>query len=219
MQVSDVAIVAHDAGGAEILSSWVIRNNLKCLFVVDGPAVKIFERKLGECRSIQLDEAIRSAEWVLCGSGWGSSLEKEAIVLSKAAGKKVVTYLDHWANYKDRFLVHDRYIFPDEIWVGDNYAHQIALKEFPNVPVRLNENPYLLDLVEQINQFHKSNSEKGEECDILYLSEPIKEHLLRSYGNENLWGYSEDDAIRYFLRHVSVLGIENKQDKYPPSSV
>ena len=72
MQGSVVAIVAHDAGGAEILSSWVIRNKLEFLFVLDGPAVKIFERKLDDCRSIQLDEAILSADWVLCGSGWVS---------------------------------------------------------------------------------------------------------------------------------------------------
>ena len=44
----NVAVVSHDAGGAEILSSWVVRNKVKCVFVLDGPAVGIFEKKIGK---------------------------------------------------------------------------------------------------------------------------------------------------------------------------
>ena len=38
------AIVAHDAGGAEVLSSYVRQQGLDCLFSLRGPALAIFER-------------------------------------------------------------------------------------------------------------------------------------------------------------------------------
>ena len=44
---SAVGIVSHDAGGAEILSSYVVQNNLSCIYYLAGPTINIFERKLG----------------------------------------------------------------------------------------------------------------------------------------------------------------------------
>jgi hypothetical protein len=40
-----VAIVSHDAGGAEILSSWLNRATCSACVVVEGPAEAIFRRK------------------------------------------------------------------------------------------------------------------------------------------------------------------------------
>ena len=39
-----VAIIAHDSGGAEILSSWVLRSNYNYIYVLKGPAKNIFFR-------------------------------------------------------------------------------------------------------------------------------------------------------------------------------
>ena len=41
-----VAVVCHDAGGAEIVSSWLRQQpQPKVQLVLDGPAVSIFEKK------------------------------------------------------------------------------------------------------------------------------------------------------------------------------
>jgi hypothetical protein len=40
-----VAIVSHDTGIAEILSSWLLRSDDLCSVVLDGPAIGIFDRK------------------------------------------------------------------------------------------------------------------------------------------------------------------------------
>jgi len=45
-----------------------------------------------------------------------------------------------------------------------------------------------------------------ETKEILYVCEPLKEHALKKYGDERYWGYTEDDAIRYFLSHSKLLG-------------
>ena len=54
--MTHVAIVSHDAGGAELISSYVKRkiDNIY-LYVLSGPAVKIFERKLGFETSLTVD--------------------------------------------------------------------------------------------------------------------------------------------------------------------
>ena len=41
-------IVAHDAGGAEVVSSYVRRQNMCCVYSIEGPARKVFERKRGK---------------------------------------------------------------------------------------------------------------------------------------------------------------------------
>ncbi len=49
-----IAVVSHDAGGAEILSSWLLRNQEPYCLVLDGPAVAIFQRTLGVCEKMSL---------------------------------------------------------------------------------------------------------------------------------------------------------------------
>ena len=69
-----ISICSHDAGGAEILSSYVVQQGLHCIYSLGGPALKIFERKLGPINVMPLEESILKADWLLCGTGKGSCL-------------------------------------------------------------------------------------------------------------------------------------------------
>ena len=52
--------VCHDAGGAEMVSSYLRRQRLPATCVLGGPAVPVFERKLGHALpSPDLEEAVR----------------------------------------------------------------------------------------------------------------------------------------------------------------
>ena len=210
-----VGIVSHDAGGAEILSSWALRAQEPYCLVLDGPAIGIFQRKLGKCVSVELDKLIEQSDWLLCGTSWASDLERRAIRHAHCAGKKVVAYLDHWVNYKERFQSDgDGDALPDEIWVGDDYAYDIAVKRIPEVPVRLQVNPYIEDLQQRITSLTPRGFDSGSDfADVLYVCEPIREHALLQHGNERHWGYTEEDALRYFLNHIHLLGIEDPQVK------
>src|SRR5476649_2489022 len=87
-----IALVSHDAGGAEILSSHSARHPWDFLFVLEGPARKVFERKLGSIGSMPLEEAVRQSASILCGTSWQSDLELDAIVMAVSVGKASVVY-------------------------------------------------------------------------------------------------------------------------------
>lgn len=210
-----IAIVTHDAGGAEILSSWLRRCEQPYCLVLDGPAKVIFQRKLGECRSIPLSDAIKQCDWVLCGTSWQSSLERQAINQAKAAGKKVVAFLDHWVNFKERFMEQSVAVYPDEIWVGDIEAEKIAHTHFAGVPIVLKPNPYFEDLQIEFGKI-KTASSDSKQCSILYVCEPIREHALLQHGDERYWGYTEEDALLFFLENKNFLGCSVSKIKIRP---
>src|SRR3989338_8604235 len=99
-----ILVVAHDAGGAEILSSYVRQKKLDCIYSLSGPALKIFQQKLGPIKIMPLEEAIIDCDWLLCGTGWQSDFEWLAIRMAKTYHKKVVVFIDHWIYYKERFV-------------------------------------------------------------------------------------------------------------------
>lgn len=206
--MSRVAIVCHDAGGAEILSSWSLRCNNSCSVVLEGPAISIFNRKCVDAERLSLVEAIAKCDWVLCGTGWASDLERQSIKLGRQQGKKTVAFLDHWVNYKQRFEEADgSATLPDEIWVGDVQAKYFAEVEFPNIPIKLKANPYFEDLRADFAKLKTSKIPTNKKS-ILYVCEPIREHAYLNYGNERYWGYTEEDALKYFLENIESLRLD-----------
>lgn len=203
--MAHVAIVSHDAGGAEILSSWLNRAHCPASVVVAGPAESIFRRKCPQAKFLSLGEALNRSSWVLCGTGWQSNFERHAIVRGRALGKKTVAFLDHWVNYRERFDEFGSSVLPDEIWVGDIHAERIARALFDQTRVLLQPNPYVEDLLTEIAaiQTGKSGTVASR---ILYVCEPVADHALAQYGDERHWGYTEDDALRFFLTNLAALG-------------
>ena len=205
-----IAIVCHDAGGAEILSSWALRQKEKYYCVLEGPAIKIFERKLGNLMLLSLEHAIQQCDWFLCGTSWQSDLERKAICRCKESGKRVVAFLDHWVNYQERFLNNGELILPHEIWVGDQAAEEIARKTFPSTPVVFFANPYFEELLFELNTA-KPGKKVVNTLSILYVCEPIREHAFLQHGDEQFWGYTEESALEYFLKNLNILGLPINQ--------
>lgn len=201
-----ICVVSHDAGGAEILSSYIRQQGPDCQYVLAGPALKIFQRKLGSVDVQLLPDAIRSSDWLLCGTSWQSDLEWQAIAIATALGKRSVAFLDHWVNYRERFVRGGDTRLPDEIWVGDVLAETMARSLFPSLVIRLVENPYFGDLKRELAELSQPQEFDPDRLRILYVCEPLREHALREYGNERHWGYTEEEALRYFLANLDVLG-------------
>lgn len=202
-----VAVISHDAGGAEILSSYVIQQGVNCSYSLAGPALKIFERKLGPVNVVPIEESIRQSDWLLCGTSWQSDLEWQAIKIARKHGKRSVAFLDHWVNYRERFVRDGEMHLPDEIWVGDQLAETMACGIFPEISVRLMGNPYFDDLRRELAAIPRLPEAKNNSgLKVLYVCEPVREHALRKHGDERYWGYTEEEALRYFFSGLNVLG-------------
>lgn len=199
MKRGRVGIVSHDAGGAEIISSYIKRNNLECVYCLAGPAVKIFNKKIPQVKSISLKECLSNCDCLLTSMGWGGH-ELSALIQAKKQGKKVITFLDHWTKYKARFERKGILYLPDEIWVGDIFAHKIASTAFPNTPIVHVPNPYYADLqdrVKAMNNKHRITS--GKNIRVLYICEPTAP--LNDFSKSS--GYTDHDALHYFLTCIS----------------
>ncbi|MGZ4991975.1 MAG: hypothetical protein ACXV8S_14560 [Methylobacter sp.] len=202
-----VAIVAHDAGGAEILASYVAQNNICYRLVLEGPAVNVFKRWFETVEICTLEEAISACDWCLCGTSWQSDLEWRAIPLAKNAQKRVVAFLDHWTNYPQRFMRNDIQHLPDELWVGDVDAERLAREYFLGIPIQLVPNPYFLELKQKIADLEMSKgSDNGGGKKVLFVCDNISDHARLRHGDERYWGYTEFDAIEYFLENINMLG-------------
>lgn len=202
-----LCVVSHDAGGAELLASYVAHHGKPCEFVLDGPALKVFERRLGAVSPIALESALARCDELLTGSSWQSDLEWQAIGAARNAGKRTTTFLDHWGHYRERFIRHGVECLPDTLWVGDAIAERLARNLFPATPVQLVPNPYFEDIREELSRFEPAvQPEAGHGLRVLFVCEPLSEHGLKEYGNERHWGYTEFDALRYFFSNLALLG-------------
>tara|TARA_B100000795_G_scaffold123085_1_gene91668 strand:- start:8164 stop:9027 length:864 start_codon:yes stop_codon:yes gene_type:complete len=148
-----VAIISHDSGGAEILSSFVKLYRAKYSYTVSGPAINIFKNKVNNFKILPLKQNVDNSDIIITGTGLGSDLEYKAIVYSKKKDKLVYSYLDHWVNYRKRFIRDKKLELPDEIWVGDKYAKKIASKLFDNV--KFVPNPYWSLTIKQFKKIKK----------------------------------------------------------------
>lgn len=202
-----IGVVAHDAGGAEIISSYIRRHGISCCFCVEGAAAGVIARKLGAVQNLTLDALVAQCDWLLCGTSFLSDLEWRAIGLAKQAGKRTVVALDHWVNYRQRFIRHDQWNWPDEVWVGDELAAAIARETLSEVKNTLVPNAYFLDIQEELKAVSLPKVTSSG-LKILYVCEPLREDGIALYGDERYWGYTEEEALRYFLSHVNCLGAE-----------
>jgi hypothetical protein len=192
------AIVAHDAGAANHILSWVeiCPKNYICNYYFCGPAKKIFKSKhpnKKNCDSIV--EALQNVDYLICGTGWQSSVEIESIKQAKKKNIYVIAVLDHWANYMDRFKLNEKYYFPDKIWVTDHYAKKISIQIFPTISSEIKENTYAKNLLSSGG----NNTVKQQY--LLYICEPI-----RSNWGDKVPG--EFQAIRFFFRSLHLIGFD-----------
>jgi hypothetical protein len=197
-----ILVVSHDAGGAEVVSAWVKKNNFhQYAYYLLGPAQSVFSRKLTgikilDCNDLELSRF----DLVLTGTSWSSELERRMILQAKENGVKSAACLDHWTNYRERFgypaenwLEH----LPDEIWCGDEYAMRISSDcGIPAQKLRFVENQYFVQIKEEAEAYsHEVIPES-----ILYVCEPVSEHMEKEHGDEFYLGYNEFTAMEFFLK-------------------
>lgn len=124
-------VVSHDAGGAEILSSWVKVSKNNFLFLVSGPAIDIYSRKLRNFQNgneAEIESLLSQVKTMIMSTSGLSNFERTILERAKQKDIKTIAFIDHWVNYEMRFKLNGNLNLPDEIWVGDQYAYDLAKK-------------------------------------------------------------------------------------------
>ena len=194
-----IGIVSHDSGGAQVLSHFVLNNPKQYLFSITGPATKIYHENLGNefKKSVSLDEILAICDLLIFSTGW-SKHEVAAIAKAKRQGVFSIAILDHWVNYKMRFMLDNNFVFPNAIWVSDESALKIAKREFPEVEVKQVSNYYLESEIRKVNSLHNTISNPtGERA--LFLGENISEMALKNFGDQLHFGYNEKTSFTFLL--------------------
>lgn len=73
--------------------------------------------------------------------------ELHAIRLARKKGIHTIAFVDHWTSISIRFNLKTETIYPHEIWVPDETAKEMAIKEgIPEELIEVKKNPYLVYL-------------------------------------------------------------------------
>lgn len=189
-----VAVVAHDAGAANIILAWIGEGDIVDFrAVMAGPAATLWKARFPHIPLYDVDQALSEAGALLSGTGWASSFEHDARRTAAASGKRSVAVVDHWVNYRERFIREGQEVLPHEIWVTDIYAAAEAERVFPEIPVRTQPNLYFAAQVRTAGPVPRSG-------DLLFVAEPARSN----WGGE-LPG--EFQTLDYLEAHRAKAGI------------
>jgi hypothetical protein len=191
------ATVCHDAGAGNIVIANLLETGRKDWHAyMQGPSEKLWKATFPEIALCDtLDSTLEGAELLITGTGWASDIEHEARKLARSRGIRSVAVIDHWANYAERFVRHDETVWPDEFWVTDDYAMDIAKETFPNENVFQIPNQYV-----EIQLRDIAKVEEMDTPELLYVLEPARSN----WGGSNS---GEFQALDYFVSHMSQLGL------------
>lgn len=197
-----LAVVCHDAGAANLIVPWVVDHLSDTRVCVAGPAERIWRETFPVCPTFPMEQALAAAQTLISGTGWSSDLEHNARVEARRRGIYTVGVLDHWTNYRERFIRKDICCLPDEIWVTDPEAFFEAERCFPGTRIRQLRNVYADTIVARVQRLrgHISPSARN----VLYILEPIRQ----PWSRDEVPG--EEQAFEFFAAYLRQRDLAGK---------
>ena len=202
-----LVIVAHDAGAANHIIAWFIHLanqqtkpiNRSVAVCVADPALSLWLKAFPDSKISNLSDVLSNSKLLISGTGWQSNLEHDARKLARSLGIKSVAVIDHWTNYRERFIRDGEEVLPNEIWVADEYAKKLADNYFPDLPILQLPNLYLESIVAEV-RLQEASANKSAVTRLLYVLEPIRQ----VWGNGDQLG--EFQALDFFIENIHLLG-------------
>ena len=93
-------------------------------------------------------------EYILSGTSYTSKIELRFISEAKKLNIDTYSYIDHYTNYNERFILNNQYVFPKNIILIDKIAEKIAIK------TRLSDHSNLIVINNFYHDFYKFPREK-----------------------------------------------------------
>ena len=182
-----ICLVSHDVGGAELLSCWAKHKKKKFLYCIKGPALKVYKKNIKGFKNSSARDIKKKITKIITSTSKISDHEINFLKYGINKKIKTISIIDHWIDYKVRFIKNKKKTLPNEIWVTDKFAYNIAKKTF-NLKVVKKKNYYIESIVKDYNK--KKNLFKNKF--VLYLS-----------GRGNL--VLEKKRILYFLKFKRIF--------------
>lgn len=201
-ECSNLVFCSHDAGGAELLSSFIVANKLTGKFLLFGPAIKIFQSKNLPIEENQIS-ALKAETSILFSSTGTTDFEYSTMSIARQLDAKVFAILDHWVNYAERFERRGKVISPDLILVVDEYAFDIAKRKFPIHEIILTNNYFLENIKRDFGNFNETTIE----YDYVFMCESrSKDSTIElALESDNLHG------MEYFFDFLNSIGESNSR--------
>ena len=162
-----------------MLLAWALthpENSYEAL--LSGPAINIYEKSnLNYNQHESIKRFPNSIDKFICSTGWQTDWEKTVIEFCIDNNKDVTVYLDHWVNYRARFIYKEKILVPNCIWVVDEEALNIVKEVIPDViKVEIIGNYYEDKIV---NNVIDNQSLLEDSSSILLCLEPIREKEVK----------------------------------------
>jgi len=160
---------ANDTGGANLVLHHLLQSTTlkKSLVVLSGPATRVASDLKIIFQKNQKNIEWNTAELLVVGSSHPNPPKLHDKLLKKAKYRNVSTVgvLDGWENYSTRWPL----ALPDQIWVMDRYAFDLARQQFPSKEILQKKNHYLDFLNENVSRLVGMKSIRER---VLYLDSP-----------------------------------------------
>lgn len=131
-------VVACDAGGAYLLREFFDYRDSQPRVLARGAAREIWANSPGLlAEDSSLYNEVRSADRVLCGTGWSSNFEILAMQLARSQGKQVIAFLDSPYNLHQRFeglTLEER---PSLLVIPDTVVGEVNLSDLEHLGIRV----------------------------------------------------------------------------------
>ena len=196
-----VAVCCHDAGGANLIAAWAAAEPARQYRIcAQGPARGIFAQVLPGHDSRSLPAALDGAGCLLSGSGWAGDLEHESRVEARRRGVPALAVLDHWVNYRARFVRNDVEALPDVFIVTDAAAAQLAVEAFGTLrPILTWSNRYLENEAARVAAL-SSRRPCAPPAHLLVVLEPLRQDWVAGAAEP-----AEFRALDYLMENLGAL--------------
>ena len=190
-------VVAHDRGGAEVISDFAPHLGGEARFVTAGPARGVFDAVLPDRLEVSLADGLDWADTAIIGTGWQTDWELSAEARAQDCDLRTAVVLDNWVNFRGRFQHHGLEVTPSELWVVDELAARTASVTFPAACVRVLPWSHYDAVVDEIQRARRAHPRVTDQVTrVLFVGENVSE-FASTVGGGGEFGFSQFDALTH----------------------